>query len=338
MSDEALILVGNDKGGTISALRLEGDRLVEEAVTEVGLGCSTFAVDAARDLVYCAVKDPEPAILTLRLDRSTGGLTEIARRPVDDPLAYLAITPNALLAASYHGGWGTSYQVVDGVVGPEMGRMSHRNMHAAVPDPKGRNAYFVSLGDDLIAQYSIATDGELVELSAPFVRVTPGDGPRHLVVSADDRNAYLITEFTGQAVRFDRSEGGRLDKAEDVQACDSASGLGISAYGLDPRADHLIWGADVAIADGWLLCTERTESTVAAIRLDGDGRLTDTVVLTHVEKQPRGMAVAPDGRHVVVAGEASDHAALYRLERDGRLVELDRIHTGRGPNWVRFVA
>lgn len=338
MSEQSLILVGNDKGGTISVLRVDGGRLEEVAVTEVGVGCSTFAIDRTRDLVYCAVKEPEPAILTLSLDRATGGLTEVARHRVDDPLAYLAITPTALLAASYHGGWGASWQLVDGVVGPLRSRFERRNLHAAVPDPKGRNAYFVSLGDDLIVQFSIATDGELVELSEPTVRVSAGTGPRHIVVSDDDRNAYLLTEFTGEAIRFDRSEGGRLDREEDVWAYDRESGLGLSAFGRNPQNDHLVWGADLALArDGrWLLCSERTESTVAAVQLDPHGKLTDNIVLNHVEEQPRSLTVAPDGEHVVVVGEASGHAALYRIANDGILSELDRIPTGLGPNWVRF--
>lgn len=338
MSEQSLILVGNDKGGTVSVLRLDGGRLTEVAVNDVGVGCSTFAIDRPNDMVYCAVKEPEPAILSLTLDRATGVLTEVGRHHISDTLAYLAFTPNALIGASYHGGWGASWQVVDGVVGPLKSRFEYRNLHAAVPDAKGRNAYFVSLGDDLIAQFSIGTDGELVELSEPTVKVAKGTGPRHLVVSADDRNAYLLTEFTGEAIRFDRSEGGRLDREEDVWAYDSASGIGISAYGRNPREDHLIWGADLALARGgrWLLCSERTESTVAAIELGPHGNMTDNVVLNHVEKQPRSLTVSPDGEYVVVVGEASDHAALYRLADDGLLSELDRIETGRGPNWVRF--
>lgn len=338
MSEQCLVLVGNDKGGTISVLRLDGEHLTEVAVTEVGLGCSTFAVDSERDLVYTAVKEPEPAIVTLSLDRSSGELAEVARRVVEHTLAYVAITPHALLAASYHGGWGASWQLVDGVLGPQMSKVAHANMHAAVPDALGRNAYFISLGEDLIAQFSIATDGELVELSKPRVHMPAGSGPRHLVVSPDDRSAYLLTEFTGEAIRLDRSEGGRLEVREDVWAYDHASGLLKSAYGWNPREDHLIWAADLALAGGgrWLLCSERTESTVAAVELDADGHLTQRVVLSQVEAQPRGFAVAPGGEHVVVAGEASDHAGLYKLEADGQLRLLDRIPTGRGPNWVRF--
>ena len=68
------------------------------------------------------------------------------------------------------------------------------------------------LPDDLIAQRAIAVDSELVELSEPTVHGTPASGPRHLVISADGRNAYLLTEFTAEATRFERLEGGRLER------------------------------------------------------------------------------------------------------------------------------
>lgn len=82
MSDESLILVGNDKGGTISAFRLVDDELRPLANTEVGVGCSTFAVDGDRGLVHVATKEPAPAIVTLQLDRDSGFLSEVSRREV----------------------------------------------------------------------------------------------------------------------------------------------------------------------------------------------------------------------------------------------------------------
>jgi 6-phosphogluconolactonase len=228
--------------------------------------------------------------------------------------------------------------VADGVVGDPATTLHARRMHAAVVDPRGENAYFVSLGDDLIAQRAIAVDSELVELSEPTVHGTPASGPRHLVISADGRNAYLLTEFTAEATRFERLEGGRLERRETAWAFDRESGLHQSAYGADPLAGHLIWGADLALADGerWLLCTERTESTVVAVELDERGHFTGRTVLSRTEQQPRGLTVSPDGGLVVVVGERSDRASLYRID-DGALTPLDRIVVGRGPNWVRFV-
>ena len=338
MVEESVVLVGNDKGGIISAFRLVDDELRLLADTEVGVGCSTFAVDKARSLVYAAVKEPHPAIVTLRLDRGTGELAEVSRCAVEDPLSYVALSGDVILGASYHGGWGASWLVSDGELSNVVSRLEHRNLHAAVPDAQGQNAYFVSLGDDLIAQFSIGADATLSELSPPTVACPPGSGPRHLVVSEDGTNAYLLTEFTGEAIRFDRAADGSLTEAESLAAYNMADGLGKSAFGKDPRANRLIWGADLALVEGesWLMASERFASTITALPLDAKGHLVEGAIITSTEKQPRGLAVSPDGSRLVVVGEISGHASLYRIE-DGALVRLHRVETGLGPNWVRFI-
>lgn len=341
MNNDSYVLVGNSKGGTLTTLRVSGEELTHVGDYAVGEGCSTFAVDHERGLVYVATKEPKPAIVTLRIDGERGQHEEISRREVADPLAYLDVSPRGhmLLAASYHGGWGASYPVTDGVVGEESARVEGRNMHASLFDPAGHNAYFVSLGEDLIAQFATTSDGGLSELSEPVVRHTPGSGPRHLVFSEDGQHGYLLTEFTGEAVRYERGGSGRLTRAEEVPAYDLTRGLRTSSYGLDPVEGHLVWGADLALAGGgrWLVCSERTESTIGAVAVGADGRLSGPVVITDTEAQPRGLTVSPDGEHVVVVGEKSGHASLYRIYDDGNLVLQSRIETGEGPNWVRFL-
>lgn len=340
MSTDALFLVGNSKGGTLSTFRVGDGKLSLVGETPVGEGCSTFAVDVERGLAYVATKEPEPAVVTLRLDRDAGRHEEVSRRAVADPLAYLDVSPRGhmLLAASYHGGWGASYRVDDGTVGEETARVAGRNMHASLFDPSGHNAYFVSLGEDHIAQFAVTAVAGLAELSDPVVSHTPGSGPRHLVFAADGRNGYLLTEFTGEAVRFERGDSGRLTRAEEVPAHDLTRGLRTSSFGLDPLEGHLIWGADLALAAGerWLLCSERTESTIGAVRVQSDGSLSGPVVITDTETQPRGLRVSPDGEHVVVVGERSNQASLYRIYDDGHLVLQDQAPTGEGPNWIRF--
>lgn len=339
--NDALVLVGNADGGTLTTLKVSDEQLVHVGDYAVGEGCATFAVDKERGLVYVATKEPRPAIVTLRIDGERGQHEEVSRREVPEHVAYLDLSPRGdmLIAASYHGGWGASYPVADGVVGEETARVEHRNMHAAVFDPAGHNAYFVSLGEDLIAQFAVTADAGLSALSEPVVKHTPGSGPRHLVFSEDGRSAYLLTEFTGEAVRFDRGESGRLTRAEEVPAFDLTRGLKPSSYGLDPLEGHLIWGADLALAGGgrWLVCSERTESTIGAIAVGADGRLSGPVVITDTETQPRGLTVSPGGEHVIVVGEKSGHASLYRIYDDGNLVPQSRIETGDNPNWVRYI-
>ena len=212
-------------------------------------------------------------------------------------------------------------------------------MHASLFDPEGHNAYFVSLGEDHIAQFAVTSTAGLTPLSEPVVPHTPGTGPRHLVFSADGRHGYMLTEFTGEAVRYERGDSGRLTRAEEVPAFDVTRGLRTSAYGADPLEGHLIWGADLGLAAGgrWLLCSERTESTIGAVRVGVDGSLNGPVVITDTETQPRALRVSPDGDRVVVVGERSNHASLYQVYDDGKLVLQSQIETGEGPNWVRFL-
>ena len=86
MTETTLVLVGNAKAGTVSVLKLGEGSLEPLSTSTIGAGTGTFAVDAAHSLVYCATKQPEPAIVTLRLDRTVETrfvliyLTELPKR------------------------------------------------------------------------------------------------------------------------------------------------------------------------------------------------------------------------------------------------------------------
>lgn len=332
-----LLLVANSGDGTISTLRLHTDdapRLESVATSSVGDGVNTFAIDAASDLVYAAVKGDPAAVVTLRLDRGTGGLTPFARRDVEAAPAYLALARGGslLLGASYGGGFGATWPVEAGVLGEPTSRFAHENAHCILPS--GEHAYLVALGEDRIAQFRIAGDA-LEPLDPATVDAPAGSGPRHLVV--DGPHAYLSTEFSAEAIRFDVGADGTLTRAEAVRFDDPAAGLPHSDIDKEPPEDRVRWGADVHRAGPWLLCSERTGSTIATITVGDDGRLGQVVALSPTESQPRGFVVAPDGRHVVAVGERSTHAALSRIEDDGSLTLLHREPVGVEANWVRFV-
>lgn len=342
MSTETFALVGNAQAGTISTLRIAGDALERVTDSPVGNGCGTFAIDQARGLVYSAVKEPKPAVVTLQFNRSTGALTELRRREIPDSVTYLALTRDGsvLLGASYGGGWGVAWPVTDGELAAAPSRIDHANLHAVVPSSDGQFAYFVSLGDDLVAQVRVAADASLTPLDPPTVPVEKGAGARHLVLSADETHAYLLTEYTGEALRFDRDPlSGALTLAEAVVAHDTGKGLKRSRFGANPLDEHLIWGADLHLVknDRFLVCTERTISTLAVVGVDAAGRLGALLSLTETEQQPRGFNVTPDGTQLVVVGEKSGHATLYAISDDGQLTAQDRVPTGAGANWVRFI-
>jgi 6-phosphogluconolactonase len=346
MTDSSLVLVANAGDGSISTFRHSGDSIERLAVSEGLAGCSSFVVDSSRDLVYAAVKggsDAEPAgIVTLRLDRETGRLDAQSRLDLPDGgMNYLALCRDGagLLGASYGGGYGISCAVADGVVGEPISRIEFPNLHSVLPSADGRFAYFVSLGADLVAQYALTDDLRLVALEPATVAAPEGSGPRHLVLNEAQDAVYVLTEFSGQVLHFARdAEAGTLELRDAAEAFDPSKGLRHSRFGADPRAEHLIWGADLHFGAGGrrLWCSERTESTLGAVSVADDGSVSAPERFVETEPQPRGFAVSPDGAHLIAAGESSTTISLYSVDGD-RLELLRRAETGRGANWVRFV-
>ncbi|WP_322409744.1 lactonase family protein [Microbacterium invictum] len=345
MTDSVLVLVANAGDGSISVFRVEGERMTRLAVTEGLTGCSTFAVDAARDLVYAGVKgsrDGEPAgILTLALDRDTGRLERRTRLDLPDGgMNYLALTRDGsgLLGAAYSGGYGISSRIDDGVVRAPVSRVKFANLHSVLPSSDGRFAYFVSLGDDLVAQYTVDDDLALLPLDPETVAAPEGSGPRHLVLNAAQDAVYVLTEFSGEVLHYARDTStGTLRLAGRAPAFDSSKDLAHSTFGADPMAGHLIWGADLHFGadERYLWATERTESTLAAVAVSSDGGVTGPTRFFPTEPQPRGFALSADGRLLVAAGERSTTVSLYAVDGD-TLSLLQQAETGRGANWVRF--
>ena len=338
---QRIALVANAGDGTISTFLLAeaglGSTLEPLATTAVGPKCSTFAVDAKADRIYVGAGDGEPAIVTMALDRATGELRETHRTAIEARLTYLALTPCGrwLLGASYGGNVGHVWPVTDGAIGEATATVEFEKLHCVVTD--GRFAYFVSLGDDLVAQYALG-DGRLTPLEPPTVAFPAGSGPRHLVLNAAGEQAYLITEYSGEVFRLDRdTTTGALRLGESVSIVDPDANLTHSRKGADPIAEHLIWGADVHLSpdERWLLATERTESTLTSVALD-DGRLGQRADLVLTEKQPRGFAVSPGGL-VIVTGERSTQVRMHAIADDGTLPRITRTPTGAGANWVRVI-
>lgn len=342
-----LVLVANAGESTISVFTLDQQtqRLTLLATSPVGRGCSTFAVDPDRDLIYAAAKpqgtDDAPRIDTFSLDRRTGILNQRHARQVDGTLAYLDLAPSGrlLAGASYHDGFAATWRVDDhGSVSPMVARVEWPNAHCV--RATATNLYVVSLGADVIAQYALESDGALTPLAPATVAAPAGSGPRHLVIAADESTAHVVTEFTAQLLTYHRDDTGVLGPAGTQDAYATNRGLAHSRFGADPTAGHLRWGADVHLARGGrvVLASERTESTLSALPVDSHGIPGRASALVNVVPRPRGFAVTSDGRFAVIAGEAGSDVELLAIGTDGSLTSVGRTVTGAAPNWVRCLA
>ena len=342
MTDSSLVLVANAGDSSIGVFRLAADSLERLAVTGELNGTGTFAVDAGRNLVYAGVKGDPAAVVTLELDTASGRLSPRSRFALPGgSVSYLALTRDgtALLAASYGGDYGFVAPITDGEIGEPTGRVEFSKLHSVLPSADGRSVYFVSLGDDLVAQFALGDDLSLTPIGDGTAAAPAGSGPRHLVLNGAQDAVYVMTEYSGEVLHYARDlASGALELRSQAPAHDPDAGLVLGEIGGDPVSNHAVWGADIHFGadERFLWTSERSTSSMGAAPVAADGTVQAVTRFFPTEPQPRGFALSPSGDRLIAAGEKSQTVSLYAVD-GAELTLLQQVETGTGANWVRFV-
>jgi 6-phosphogluconolactonase len=225
-----------------------------------------------------------------------------------------------------------------------------RNAHAIITDKTNRYVFVPHLGTDQIFQFRLdATTGKLTANTPPMVQMKALTGPRHIIMSPDNRFAYLLNELVATVTTLSLDEKtGLLTEVSSASALPADSkllpGVPRGAVGVPGQApcdtSNDIWASDLHVTpDGqFLYAAERTSSSIGAFRVDpATGKLT-YLSSTPTEKQPRGFRIDPKGRHMVVSGEKSDTISVFEIDgASGALRLLQKCPTGKGSNWVEIV-
>jgi len=273
-----------------------------------------------------------------------GELKPIGAGPLADSFPYITFDRSGrwLLSASYHGGLVSVNPVgANGVVGEPLQVIpTARNAHAIQTDRSNRFVFVPHLGTDQVFQFRF-DNGKLTPNSPPWVQLKSGCGPRHLVVSNDNRFVYVLCELDGTVSALAHRDG-VLTEVASVSTLAPGSKLkpGTARTPDAPPRDRSgdIWASDVHLTpdERFLYAAERTQSTINCLRVDG-GKLS-YVGSTPTEKQPRGFAIDPSGRFMVVSGELSPTLSCYAIDgATGALRRVAQTPGGKGANWVEIV-
>jgi 6-phosphogluconolactonase len=286
------------------------------------------------------------------IDPATGALKPLATAPLAESFPYIALdaTGRFLFGASYSG-----HIVSVNAVGPD-GRVAPEplqvipvglNAHSIRGDNTNRFVYVPNLGTDQIFQFVFdEKTGRLASNTPAVAQMKPMTGPRHFIISPDNRFVYLLSELVGTVTTLSLdSKTGLLTEVSSASMLPPDSNLVPGApriAGAPTRhTDNDIWAADLHITpDGrFLYASERTSSTLTTFAVEAEtGKLT-YLGITPTEKQPRGFAIDPRGRFLVASGEKSDTLSVYAIDpASGALGLLGQYPTGKGSNWVEIVS
>ncbi|TMH25599.1 MAG: lactonase family protein, partial [Betaproteobacteria bacterium] len=287
----------------------------------------------------------------------TGSLRHVATGPLAESFPYISLDRSGryLLGASY-GGHLVSVNPVgaDGRVGEPMQVIpTARNAHSIRTDNTNRFVFVPHLGTDQVFQFRFdQKSGRLAANTPPVLQLKQGTGPRHLILSSDNRFVYLLNELTGTVTTLALDgKTGLLSEASSASVLPPDStlvpGMARGAVGTPganqaPRnTDNDIWASDLHLTPNgqFLYAAERTSNSIGAFSVnDATGKLT-YLGSTPTEKQPRGFQIDPAGRFMVVSGEKSETLSTYSIDpSSGALKPIGKYPTGKGSNWVEIVS
>ncbi len=205
---------------------------------------------------------------------------------------------------------------------------------ATSPDPANRNLYVASRESSSIVVFgrvSDPTDPDYGKLG--FVQsVADGDGADGLagaldvVVHPSGRTVYVAGHWASSIAIFGRATDGRLTFRERVHDGEGGvTGLaGVSSLAISGDGKHLYAAA-----------TTGSDVAVFEIRSDGGLRQVQLVNAAQVPQgleEPMGIAVTPDGAHVLVAARSGNSLVVLSRDADPSsetfgLLEPLEVHT-----------
>lgn len=250
-------------------------------------------------------------------------------------------TGKTVLVANYSTGSVASLPVMaDGKLGSAATFVQHEghsvnqarqegpHAHCIVVSPDNKFAFSADLGLDQILSYRLdAVNSTLAPSTQPFVRTSPGAGPRHLTFHPNGKHVYVINELSNSVTLFDylSDQGVLLEQQTISTVPQDFSG---TSYCADLKVTP----------DGrFLYGTNRGHDSIAAYRLDGNGRLTLLSIESSLGKGPQNLAITPDGRYLLCANMPGNNLVVFQINKDtGKLTKSSEPVSIPGPSCIRI--
>jgi 6-phosphogluconolactonase (cycloisomerase 2 family) len=257
------------------------------------------------------------AVTSYAVNKITGELTKInTELTIGDGPCYISYHPSSktVYTANYSSGSVSVFKTEkDGSLLPvaqhlvykgssvNKVRQTSSHAHSAVISPDKKSLFVVDLGTDCIYQHTIGADG-LINTKPIVNNVDNGNGPRHLVMSANGVFAYVVNEMAGSVDAFQVIASG-LKKIQTtvIDTVQTKEDHGSGAIRLSP--------------DGkWLLASNRvTSNQIVVNKVLPDGKLQK---MEHIEvtKKPRFFSFDPTGKFVFVCGQDGNQLQVFSFD------------------------
>lgn len=206
-------------------------------------------------------------------------------------------------------------------------RQTSPHAHCIVLDKREEYALSADLGSDQIYHYKlIPNNGSLLRTSITKA-AKPGDGPRHLVFSSNQKFVYVINELKSEITVFNY-----IPTMTPIQ---SISTLPENFTSTNTAAAIVLH----PITEKYLYACNRGHDSLAVFSVDENTGLLTLIQRISVQGQtPRDFNISPNGKFLIVANQDSNNLVLFTIdEQTGKLMPTESSAKINQPMCVKYL-
>jgi 6-phosphogluconolactonase (cycloisomerase 2 family) len=288
---------------------------------ELGFNGRIIAAHPKKPLLYISGGGGERgkvpgAVVTLAKD---GAYASHQRVDLNDDAAYLSLDRSGafLFGVSYGNGRLNVYRLDEnGVPGKAVATVDEgkKEAHCVLVSPDNNYLYIPYVKGNLaLLQYRFdASSGAVTPLDPLNANPPAGTGPRHLVYHPALPMVYFTNEQGIGLSTYERLSDGQLVLKQDIPILPegmSKEGLSASDLEITPDGKFIFAG---------LRGHRQDFDRIARYRVGEDGKA-ELLGLTPADKVPWGLALSPDGKHLLVSATTGATLTAYRITTEGDL-------------------
>jgi 6-phosphogluconolactonase len=209
-------------------------------------------------------------------------------------------------------------------------RQKGPHAHSVTLDEAGRFAFVPDLGLDKLMVYKFDPKRGMLEPNeAPWVKMKPGAGPRHVAFHPSGKFAFLINELDSTLASL--SYDGRKGTFKELQIVPTLP----EGY----RGESTCADVQVSPSGAFVYGSNRGHDSIVIYRINQrTGRLNYVGHESTRGKTPRSFGVDPSGRFLLVANQDSDTIVTFRIEpKTGKLLPTGHAMQVPTPVCVKFM-
>jgi 6-phosphogluconolactonase len=212
--------------------------------------------------------------------------------------------------------------------GPYPGRQEGPHAHSAKFSPDGRLLFAADLGIDELKIYEIKLAVlPLSPHSQPFVKFSPGSGPRHFDFTPDLTYIYVINELSS-TVSVLMKYGNTW---KEVQS--------ISTLPKDFEGENTCADIHLSANGNFVYASNRGHNSLVVYQRDKTNGKLELIQTTSVQGDwPRNFTIDPKGRFLLVANQRSNDIVVFSIdEATGKLLPTGKKIECNSPVCLQFL-